>query len=253
MTEPPEISVVIPAFESLELLSACLASVRAQAGVRAEIIVSDDSRSDRICDYVRSSFSEGGVDYVEGARSGNPVDNWNHGLARARSPVRVLVHQDEVLIDPHYLRDAVGRLTPGVAAVIGRTVVVGGLRRSRHAVVSAVGRRLPGAARFLPLINWIGPTAAFVFRGAHRFDPSLVQLADVEFYGRVLTRGRYFVLPGARVGSRGYHADQITAGIDPVSVALRELDALAGRTPPAIGRFTRAAARLATRARRWGR
>ena len=44
------------------------------------------------------------------ARTGNPVDNWNHGLAKAHAPLRVLVHQDEILADPHYLRDAARRL-----------------------------------------------------------------------------------------------------------------------------------------------
>ena len=120
--------------------------------------------------------------------------------------------------------------------------------------------RLPPSAgafplppRFLPLINWIGPTAAFVFRGDHRFDQELVQLADVEFYGRVLKTGRHVILPGARVGSRGYHRDQITAAIDPYGLALDELDRLAARVPPGVGPLTHAAAKLAVRARRWSR
>lgn len=251
MIEPHRISCVIPTFENLELVSACLASVRAQTDARLEIIVTDDSRDDRIRDYARRLPD---IAYVGGPRTGNPVDNWNHGLAYATAPFRVLVHQDEVLIDPRYLRDAADAVAaPGVVAAIGRTVVAGGLRPSRHAKVAAIGRRLPGRARVLPLINWIGPTAAFVFRGDHRFDPTLVQLVDVEFYGRVLKTGRHIVLPGPRVGSRGYHHDQITATIDPVTLALQELDALARRTPPRIGPFTHAAARLATRARRWGR
>ena len=255
MTDAPEISCVIPAFESLDLFAACLTSALAQAGVRMDIVVSDDSRSDRIRSYVADLARRGGeVTYLEGARTGNPVDNWNRGLAATRAPLRLLIHQDESLADPHYLRDAVRRFDdPKVAVVIGRTEVRGGLRPSRHETVAAVGRRLPGARRFLPLINWIGPTAAFVFRGDHRFDPALVQLADVEFYGRVLKAGRHVVLPGARVGSRGYHTEQITAAIDPVALALAELDALAARVPPAIGPLTHAAAKFATRARRWSR
>jgi glycosyltransferase involved in cell wall biosynthesis len=254
-TNDPEISCVIPAYESLELVSVCLASVRAQADVRAEIIVSDDSRGDRVRDLVGHGRGVGGaVRYLEGPRTGNPVDNWNLGLAAARAPLRVVIHQDETLLDPRYLRDAVDALAkPGVAAVIGPTIVSGGSRPSRHNAAAPLGRRLPAAPRFLPLINWIGPTAAFVFRGDHRFDRDLVQLVDVEFYGRVLSTGRYVVLQGGRVGSRGYHDDQITARIEPVVLALNELDRLAARRPPAIGPWTHAAARLATKARRWSR
>lgn len=255
MGDVPEISCVIPAFESLELVSACLASIRAQADVRAEIIVSDDSRGGRVRAFLTDTLRAGSdVRYLEGARTGNPVDNWNLGLAAARTPLRVLIHQDETLIDRRYLRDAVDALArPGVVAAIGPTLVSGGSRPSRHNTVAAIGRRLPAAARLLPLINWIGPTAAFVFRGDHRFDRGLVQLVDVEFYLRVLKTGRHAVLSGDRVGSRGYHDDQITARIDPIPLALDELAALAARRPPAIGALTHQAARFATKARRWSR
>ncbi len=255
MDDSPEISCVIPAYENLELVSACLASIRAQQDVRLDIVVSDDSRGDRIRAFVtHAARTRRDIRFVEGARTGNPVDNWNHGLAAARAQPRVLIHQDETLLDPQYLRDAVDALArPGVVAAIGRTVVTGGSRPSRHNAVAALGRRLPAAPRFLPLINWIGPTAAFVFRGDLRFDPTLVQLVDVEFYRRVLKTERHVVLRGDRVGSRGYHEDQITARIDPIDVALSELDALAARRPPAIGPWTHAAARFAVKARRWSR
>ena len=255
MTDIPEIACIIPTFESLDLVAACLDSVLAQTGIATQIVVTDDSRGDRVRRYIADTERLHGVGaYVEGARTGNPVDNWNHGLARATASARVLIHQDEILLDPRYLRDAVDALDrTGAAAAIGRTVLTGGLRPSRHAAVAAIGRRLPRAERFLPMINWIGPTAAFVFRGDHRFDRDLVQLVDVEFCGRVLKTGAHVVLPGPRVGSRGYHHEQITAAIDPVALALDELDSLAARFPPAIGPFTHVAAKLATRARRWSR
>ena len=153
-----------------------------------------------------------------------------------------------------YLRDAADVLArPEVVVAIGPTRVTGGSRPSRHNMIAPIARRLPGATRILPIVNWIGPTAAFVFRGDHRFDPTLVQLVDVEFYLRVLKTGRHIVLPSGRVGSRGYHDDQITARIDPVALALEELDDLATRRPPAIGPPIHLAAKFAMRARQWTR
>ena len=240
----PEISVVIPAYENAELMSDCLASIARQREVRADVIVSDDSRTDAIGPIIGSSCFR----LVEGARTGNPVDNWNHGLDQAGAEIRLLVHQDEWLIDPFYLRRAVDAFAdPRVSAVIGRTVVRGGVRPSRYNRVSAVARRLPGRSALLPLVNWIGPTAAFAFRGPARFDPTLVQLVDVDFYIRRLREGRCVLLSEPCVGSRGYHTAQITAGIDPVAIALGEID----RLP--IGPASKALARIATRARRWTR
>lgn len=240
----PEISVVVPAFESADLVSECLASLHRQRGVRAEIIVSDDSRTD----VLRTLCLGPGVQRLEGARTGNPVDNWNHGLAHASAELRVLVHQDEVLLDPLYLRRAVDAFgDPAVSAVIGRAVVRGSERPSRFNRLSALARRLPGRAALLPGLNWIGPTAAFVFRSPARFNASLVQMVDVDFYIRRLREGRSVVLEGPCVGSRGYHAAQITASIDAVATALAEID----RLP--IGPLSKSVAKLAHRARRWTR
>ncbi len=232
----PEISCVIPAYENLDLLTKCLASVVAQRDVAMEIIVTDDSRSTAVADFVAGRpGSTAAARYLRGPRSGNPVENWNAGLAAARAPLNLLIHHDEWLIDPLYLRKAVDALNrTGAAATLAGVKVTGVDRASRFGLVAPIAGRLWGAARLLPAINWIGPTAAFVFRAGHRFHPALVQLADVEFYGRVLESGSLVRLPGIAVGSLGHHDAQITARIDPKTQARWELAMLAARTPPGV-------------------
>ena len=242
------ISCVIPAYEQHALFMRCLTSACAQTGVDLEVIVSDDSSTDAI----RTSTLEWAktypfIRYVDGPRSGNAVDNWNHGLDQARGALLVLTHQDEHFVDPTYLRRAVAAMAdPGVTAVLARATVRGIDRPSRFALVAPIARRLPHPIWWLPVVNWIGPTAAVVFRPPHRFDRSLVQLADVEFYGRALAGGRAVMLGGVCVGSLGHHAGQITAAIDPIALARRELRALAARTPPAISPAQQVLANLAT-------
>jgi glycosyltransferase involved in cell wall biosynthesis len=233
---PPEISCVIPAFENPDLLARCLTSVTAQRDATFEILVTDDSRGSRVRDFLAAAPDLAArVVYLEGPRTGNAVHNWNAGLEQARAPLHLLIHQDEFLLDPFYLRkaiDALGRT--GAAAAVAGVSVTGVNRPSRFALVSPIARRLWRAQRLLPVINWIGPTAAFTFRAGHRFDPSLVQLVDVEFYLRVLGTGPLARLPGIAVGSLGHHDAQISARIDPTALALKELAELAGRTPPVI-------------------
>jgi hypothetical protein len=128
--------------------------------------------------------------------------------------------------------------------------VIGVERPSRFALVSPIAGRLPGARRLLPLINWIGPTAAFVFRAGPSFDRGFVQLADVEFYGRVLETGPLVRLSGVSVGSLGHHDGQITAHIAPTDRALTELALLASRRPPSLSTLEHAAFSAAVRLRR---
>ncbi len=226
----PDVSCIIPAFEQVDLFARCLASVAAQRDIDVEILVADDSHTSPARDAIfdlTTAVSQ--ARHMSGARTGNPVDNWNAGLAAARAPVCVLLHHDEVFLDPTYLRRAVDRLTePAIAAVIGGVHVTGVDRPSRFAPARALADRLGRPAWLLPSLNWIGPTAAFVFRRGPLFDRDLVQLVDVELYRRVLATGRARCLPGIQVGSLGHHSGQISAGIDRRALTRREAPRLSG-------------------------
>lgn len=192
-----------------------------------EIILADDSRTGAVAERV-ASLELPGLHPLAGARSGNPVDNWNLGLRAATAPVCVLIHQDEFLLDPFYLRRAVERLAdPAIAAIAAGVSVTGVNRPSRFALAAAIGRAAGRPAWLLPSLNFIGPTAAFVFRRGPLFDPDLVQLADVAFYRQVLKTGRLSMLKGVCVGSLGHHDAQISARIDSDALAVQEVVRLA--------------------------
>ena len=247
-----EISCVIPAYENLDLVARCLTSVLAQEHVAFEIVVSDDSASEVVRDFVATlTRPPPEVRYVAGPRSGNPVANWNLGLAQARGEFSVLVHHDEFLVDPRYFRRAVDALrASGAAAVVGATTVVGITRESRFGLVSRIARLVGRPAWLLLVANWLGPTAALVFRRGPLFDETLKGIVDVEFYRRVMAAGPLVFLPGVSVGSLGHHGAQITAGLDFKVVVANELRDLAGRTPPSISpaehAFCRAWLRMAS-------
>jgi glycosyltransferase involved in cell wall biosynthesis len=238
----PEVSCVIPAYENIDLLARCVASALAQTDVRCEVIVSDDSAGPAVRALVDAlSAACPHLRYEQGPRSGNPVDNWNHGLERARGHVHVLLHHDEFLLDTGYLRKAADALSrDGVAAVLGRTRIVSPARPSRFATVAGLARLIGRPAWILPSFNWIGPTAAFAFRASHRFDPAYAWVVDVEFYQRVLATGRLVILDGAQVGSLGHHPAQITARIDPRAIARREVDRMARSASGRMGRWEHA-------------
>ncbi|HEY5105863.1 MAG TPA: glycosyltransferase family 2 protein [Caulobacteraceae bacterium] len=253
MNSPVEISCVIPAFEAVDLTARCLTSALAQRSVEFEIIVTDDSATGEIRALVEALTPRvANIRYIEGPRSGNPVDNWNHGLGQACGAACVLVHQDEFIVDPLYFRRAVDRLTmTNAAAVVGQTRVIGVTRPSRFGLVAALARAVGRPRWLLPIANWLGPTAAFVFRRGPLFDPSLVAIVDVAFYRTVLKTGPLEVLEGVCVGSLGHHGAQISAGLDFRAVVARELRDLARRSPPAIGPAEYAVVSAWLRLRSW--
>ncbi len=227
------ISCVVPAYQSASMIARCLASILAQTGITPEIVVVDDSSTLDVRACVDAlAVHHPQIRYAAGARTGRPADNWNLGLERARGRYVVLVHHDETLIDPLYLRRAVDRLDAGGGGLlVASHELAGDGGRSRFALVAGLARRLRLPPWTLYGANWLGPTASVVFspRADVRFDPDLTWLVDVDFYARLLA-GRQALLRDDAVSVRSLrHPDQITARIHPRRLALMETRSLAGR------------------------
>ena len=90
----PTLSIVLPTFESttglqrivnLLLINNCLDD-------RVEFIVSDDSKSGLIRNFVSKHKS---FTYIKHSNTGNPVDNWNHGIEMSNGQYIHVLHHDE--------------------------------------------------------------------------------------------------------------------------------------------------------------
>jgi len=224
----PEISCIVPAYENIALLTRCLMSILTQERVKIEVIVCDDSASRDVSDMVNflaTRYPQ--LRYVNGTRTGNPVENWNRGLDEASAKHCVVIHHDEFLVDTEYLRRALDRLeATGLVAVIGRCSVVAITRRSRFALLQSLMLAVKAPLWTLYAVNWIGSTAVVVFSGLNkpRFNPDIVYLVDVDFYYRLLTpEKKVNFLDGISVVSVGHHDAQISAKCDIPAQNLKEI------------------------------
>jgi glycosyltransferase involved in cell wall biosynthesis len=228
---PPAVSLVVTTYENPALAERCLRSILGQSLAEKEIVVCDDSTSRDIEDLVGALRAAGAaIDYRPGARTGNPVDNWNKGLDQARGAYSVLVHHDERFTDPHWLARASATLDRAPGRAIAAGAISPGIDgRSRFGLVSAIAARLHAPPWTLYLANWIGPTAVLMFptRLGLRFDPELVWLVDVDFYARLWAlTGPFIRERAASVVSEPHHG-QITADLDTHSIHRREARRLA--------------------------
>lgn len=233
MTDP-KISCVIPTYENVGLAEQCIRAAAAQRGVAIEIVVSDDSASDAVRALTaRLARDHPQILYGPGARTGNPVDNWNAGLDRARGDYAVMIHHDETLVDPDYLRRAAEALEATGARLLVSDLDVRSLSGSRFPLVVRVARLLRLPSWTLYLLNWIGPTAVVVFplAGQPRFDRRLVWNSDVDFYARLFRRHGEIVRDSALAVTTMRHAEQITARISPRRLGLEELRLLSKAEP----------------------
>ncbi len=91
-----DLTVIIPNYNTRELLSACLASIyRHTAGITFEVICLDDASSDRSADMVAASFPE--VILVRNQTNQYYSRNNNTGLCMSRGRYACLLNSDTLL------------------------------------------------------------------------------------------------------------------------------------------------------------
>jgi glycosyltransferase involved in cell wall biosynthesis len=227
------LSCVVPAYENAPILARCLLSLVTQTGIDTEVIVADDSRTAAVRTLVEGLAAVyPQLRYVTGARTGNPVENWNLGLDEARGRYRVVVHHDEFYIDADGLRRAVDRLDSDKADVLVANLfaVIGG-GRSAFFTVRKLARMMRWAPWTLYALNWVGPTGVVIYRGRQdlRFDPSLKWMVDVDFYVRLLT-GRFIEDDDIRIVSI-CHEGQISNQVEKYKTLSQEMDWLRNTYP----------------------
>jgi glycosyltransferase involved in cell wall biosynthesis len=222
-----EISCVIPSYENLDLLARCLMSVLTQENIIIEVIVCDDSHSQKIRKFVNClSKKYSNIIYLKGPRSSNPVDNWNKGLAVASCKYCVVIHHDEYFLDKTFLRDAINAIKKdNLIAAIGKSAVIGVNRRSNFNLVRKSISLLGNPLWLIFMVNWIGPTGSFVFKNRSdiKFNNKLKYLPDVDFYFRILSSNNYILIDKLSVISIGHHSSQITSTYDYLTKNITEV------------------------------
>jgi glycosyltransferase involved in cell wall biosynthesis len=250
---PPKVSCVAATYNDPVLADRCLRSILDQSLRETEIIVTDDSTTRDIENLVGALRGNGAaIVYLPGARTGNAVDNWNHGLDQARGAFSVLVHHDERFVDPDWLARASATLgrNPGRAVAAG-AISPGIDGKSRFAAVARVGRLIHPPPWTLYLANWIGPTAVLMFP-THlglRFDRTLVWLVDVDFYARLWALTGPFLRDDSPSVVSTPHHGQITARLDILAIHRREARRLATSAGGPLTVGQRAAIELSLRLR----
>lgn len=220
MASPPDVSIVIPAWNAADFIRPALVSALAQTGCTVEVIVVDDASTDTTGDVVRS-LGDGRIRYERMAVNGGPSVARNHGFALASGPwIAVLDADDEM--EPGRLDRLLRRAAAEHAdiAVDNLTVVRADAPPQPMfppATFGALGRLgLPAFIRSNMLFQkefnygYLKPMfrTAFLRRTGARYDPDIRIGEDYRFMAECLASGalcavepsagyRYAIRPGS--------------------------------------------------------
>lgn len=212
-----DFSIVIPAYNSLPLLQRALGSVCQQQEVSYQVIITDDSTTDDIRQYIHS-LDNPHVKYYHHTQRLGAISNWNHGLEIASSgQYIILMHHDEAMNGANHLakikRDMEQKQCDIVVTNI--EVHINGNVKSTH-FTTWIKRYALRHPSLLFLINTIGPCACFAFRKEQLqpFCEELHWLVDVEWYYRMLNGKHAYYDKSIVTHSIHGHQEQITQNID---------------------------------------
>jgi glycosyltransferase involved in cell wall biosynthesis len=204
MSTDPLVSVVIPVYNGERHLEDCIRSVVEQTYSSVEIVVSDQSSTDRSTDIIRS-FSDPRIRLLP--EPTEPLDlhrNWTRVIEASTGELVKLVCQDD-LLNPECLSIQVELLKehPSALLVCGRRRIINekgevliksrGLGRLTKSGASLISGREIARACTRAGANLLGePVNVLIRRSAlphPLFDPRWIYAIDIEFYLRCLQDG----------------------------------------------------------------
>lgn len=188
VTQPPDVSVVIPTRNRVVATCAAIRSALAQDGVTVEVVVVDDASDEDSADRLAEMFGDAITLIRCDAQRGAPVAR-NLGVDAARAPLTAFLDSDDLFL-PSKLR-----LQFAVMRAGGNGFSVTGFR-------TATGRRFtlsPRAADGIAVRNTFGGTSGLMVRTslirAEPFAPDMPAVQDWELYLRLLRHGPPAILP----------------------------------------------------------
>lgn len=249
MPADPRLTVAIPTFNGARHLAEALRSVLSQEGAAFDLVVSDDRSEDETEAIVRAEAGDRARWEVNSDRLGL-AGNWNRCVARARTPLVAVFHQDDLMRPGHLAahRSAFDAL-PDAGFIAGAAEVIDDQGRPVPGSVVGRGDLGPSDRTFPPglfLAELAGPNpvrcSAVTLRAeAHRqvggFDPSWRYAVDWEFWVRVarLFPVRWLARPTVAVR---WHAASEThrfaSGTDDLGEVALLLDRLHREVGPAL-------------------
>ena len=218
MDNKPTFSIVIPTYNNLELLQRALASALQQQGVEMEVIVTDDSSTSDIADYI-ASLDDCRLRYCHNQPGLGAVRNWNHGLSMATGQYVILMHHDEAMSGEDYLQKVQQLMDGGADIVVSNVKVYIGDRIKPSHFTTAIKRFILHHPSLLFFANAVGPCACITFRRTQlqTFCDELRWLVDVEWYYRLFKGRNVCYADTLSIHSIHGHEGQITQSLDIVS------------------------------------
>lgn len=226
-TMPPQVSVIIPAYNAVAFLGRSVASVQRQELLDLEILIIDDASADGTLALARVLAAEDPrIKIIAAARNGGPAAARNRGLAQARGTWVALLDADDAF-EAGRLRCLLGLAQDCRADLMADNLLMEDREGTREAMLPAsevascapitaadfLRGNLPDPKRPRKSYGFLKPLISRKFLEAHdlRYDEELRFAEDFAFYLSCLAAGGRFFLCQEPLYRYRLRSDSLTA------------------------------------------
>lgn len=206
------VSICIPAYNNAVSLQKLIESIDVQTYTDYEVIITDDSSTNDVQDYV-TRLGNTKIRYYRNVKQLGATGNCNEAICKAKGEYIKMMHHDDWFADRDSLKKFVRMLDEHKDADIafsGTNQVYGKMSTSRCIADDRV-KAMRKSYRTLYNGNWIGaPSATMVRNKDFLFDPNLKWLVDVELYIRILSQNSNFAFTKEPLVSIGVDEFQLS-------------------------------------------
>ncbi len=209
----PLISILIPTFERPDYVRRSLEQIARQRFERFEVIVTDDSTTDAVENFIRTQSFSYPFQYRRNRPALGTPRNWTAGLDLASGEWIKILHDDDWLAGPDSLLHYAQAIRPDIDLIFGGYEAVyeeTGKTENRTISLSQFNRLVRSPNRLFAG-NLLGPPSVLMYRRTLKesFDPNLKWIVDWEGYIRMLQTHRAVYVDRVLV-CMSYNPTQVT-------------------------------------------
>lgn len=190
------VSALIPTRNRTELALKAIKSVLLQTYSSIEVIVTDNSDTDELRSLI-IEIGDSRVFYEKNAENIGPILNWRRALQIAKGDYCFILPDDDYLINPFYIEDAVRILDKGSVRMVVPDCILNYPSRNEIATSSCIGNKF--GQDFIRDGNHIPHIAnIFLREDAFRhnaFQTNEILWADFELWRKIMSSGSVYCYP----------------------------------------------------------
>jgi glycosyltransferase involved in cell wall biosynthesis len=188
----PLISICIPTYERVEFLQRLLDSIKIQKFKSFEVIVTDDSKTDKVHAFIQNYSADFILHYYKNPVSLGTSKNMVEGKKYASGDWIKIIHDDDWFTDENSLYEYVNAIKEGNRFIFaGRNDYYEKNKKYVRQVITQSHFEKICATPFLLLAtNPLGPPSTVMFHKSvtEYYDTELIWATDIEYYIRILLK-----------------------------------------------------------------